>query len=251
MSSNNFPAAFNRLAADHGITVIAHQGASGHLPENTLPAFQKAIELGADWIELDIQLAHGELFVIHDYRLERVTDQQGTLREASLETIRRARVAGKYPIPTLREVFDLVDKRVRLNLEIKSSATAEAVIKLVDEYVNEHGWNYEQFLVSSFNQYELLTVRYLRPELATGVIIYGIPYELAEFTRALGVSVLVNCIEFTNQDLIDNAHALGLQYQVYTVNYPDDIQRMLALRVDGIITNYPDRVCQILNAIKV
>jgi len=233
------------IGKKHSVAVIAHQGASGQLPENTLPAFQRAIELGADWIELDIQLAHGELFVIHDYRLDRVTDQHGRLGEVALETIRRARVAGQYPIPTLREVFDLVDKRLRLNLEIKSAATAETVVNLVDEYVHEHGWQYEQFLVSSFNQYELLTVRKLRPELATGVIIYGVPLELAEFTRTLGVTVLVNCIEFTSQMLVDQVHALGLQYHVYTVNYPDDIRQMLDLQVDGIITNYPERVRQI------
>lgn len=230
------------------VAVIAHQGASGYLPENTLPAFARAIELGTDWIELDVHKVQGELFVLHDYRLERVTDQSGSLYAVSMETIRRARVAGQYPIPTLRSVLELVDRRVKLNIEIKSPATAETVIQLLDEYVTRHGWSYNQFLLSSFNQYELLTVQHLCPQVATGVIIYGVPHNLADCTAVLGVRALVNCIEFTSLELIVQAHRLGLQYVVYTVNYPDDIERMLDWGVDGIITNYPDRVRQLRDA---
>lgn len=233
---------------ERSVAVIAHQGASGHLPENTLPAFARAIELGADWLELDVHLTKGELFVIHDYRLERVTDLKGSLYDLPLETLRSARVAGQFPIPTLREVLELADRRININIEIKSPATAEAVINLLDAYVTHSGWSYSQFMLSSFNQFELLTAHHLRPQLATGVIIYGVPYDLPALTKTLGVQALVNCIEFTSRELIARTRQLGLQYLVYTVNYPDDIQRMLTWGVDGIITNYPERVRQMINS---
>ncbi len=230
--------------ADHRVAIIAHQGASGHLPENTLIAFEKAIELGADWIELDVHLVNGELFVIHDYRLERVTDMRGSIYNVPVTTIRKARIARKYPIPTLPEVLDMVDRRVSVNIEIKSPATAPAVIKAVEEYIARRGWSYEQFMLTSFNQYELLTAHQMQPKLATGVIIYGLPYGLAEFAHPLGVKTIVECIEFINADLVHSAHDLGLEIIVYTVNHPDDIERMLRLGVDGIVTNYPERVAR-------
>lgn len=231
---------------NHRVAIIAHQGASGHAPENTLVAFEKAIELGADWIELDVHLVNSELFVIHDYRLERLTDQAGSLYNVPIAVIRKARIAHKYPIPTLREVLDLVDRRVGINIEIKSPATAPAVIEVVEEYIARRGWSYEQFMLTSFNQYELLTVHQMQPKLAIGVIIYGLPFGLAEFTRPLNVNALVVCIEFINTELVDSAHHLGLKVFVYTVNFPDDIEHMLRLGVDGIVTNYPERVARLI-----
>jgi glycerophosphoryl diester phosphodiesterase len=224
------------------IQVIAHKGASGHAPENTLAAFKKALALGADWIELDVQRVADELFIMHDYRLERTTDGQGSIYTKTVAEVRQLRIAGKHSVPTLREVLDLVDRQVKVNIEIKSPDTAALIVKLVDEYVTKRGWHYDQFLVSSFNQYEILAVKQMQPQLVTGVIIYGLPFGLAEFARPLGVRTIVTSAEFINAELVTSAHQLGLEIIVYTVNYPDDIQRVIALGVDGIVTNYPDRV---------
>lgn len=223
------------------VQIIAHKGASGYAPENTLAAFEKAIALGADWIELDVQRVEDELFIMHDYRLERTTDGMGSIYAKTAAEVRQLRIAGKHPVPTLREVLDLVNRRVKINLEIKSPATAALAVKLVDEYVAVYGWTYDQFLLSSFNQYEILAAKQIQPRLATGVIIYGLPFGLAEFTRPLGVQTIVTSAEFISADLVASAHQAGLEIIVYTVNYPDDIQRVIALGVDGIVTNYPDR----------
>ncbi|MFH1213543.1 MAG: glycerophosphodiester phosphodiesterase family protein [Candidatus Neomarinimicrobiota bacterium] len=228
------------------IQVIAHKGASGHAPENTLAAFEKAIALGADWIELDVQRVEDELFIMHDYRLERTTDGKGSIYSKTAAEVRQLRIAGKHQVPTLREALDLVDRRVKINIEIKSPGTTALVIKLVDEYVAKHSWTYDQFLLSSFNQYEILAARQIQPRLATGVIIYGLPFGLAEFTRPLGVQTIVTSAEFINAELVASAHQLKLEIIVYTVNYPDDIGRIIALGVDGIVTNYPERVKKIL-----
>ncbi|MCK9244020.1 MAG: glycerophosphodiester phosphodiesterase [Candidatus Marinimicrobia bacterium] len=228
------------------VQIIAHQGASGHAPENSLAAFEKAIALGADWIELDVHRVEQELFIIHDYRLERTTEGKGSIYDKTVAEVRKLRLAGQYPIPTLREVLDIVARRVKINIEIKSPDTAALVIQLVDEYVAERGWTYSQFMLTSFNQYEILAAKQIQPRLATGVIIYGLPFGLAEFTRPLGVRALVVCIEFINSELVASAHRHGLEIIVYTVNYPDDIQRMLELGVDGIVTNYPDLARKII-----
>jgi len=229
------------------VQIIAHQGASGHAPENTLAAFEEAIAQGTDWIELDVQRVEDELFVIHDYRLDRITDMSGALNTVPLATIRQARIAGRYPIATLREALALINRRCRVNIEIKSPATALPVINLVEELIARGGWSYSDFMLSSFNQYELLTAHRIQPQLATGVIIYGLPYGLAEFARPLGVGALVECIEFISPELVENAHAAGLEVLVYTVNYPDDIERMADLGVEGLVTNYPARAKKIVS----
>lgn len=228
------------------IQIIAHQGASGYAPENTLVAFEKAVAMDVDWIELDVHRVGQELFIIHDYRLERTTDGRGSIYDKTVAELRKLRIAGRYPIPTLREVFDLVDRRVKINIEIKSPDTVAKVINLIEEYVIDRGWSYDQFILTSFNQYELLTARKIQPRLATGVIIYGLPYRLAEFTRTLKVQTLVVCIEFINSKLVASAHQLGLEIIVYTVNYSDDVARMIDLGVDGIVTNYPDLARKII-----
>ncbi len=228
------------------VQVIAHKGASGYAPENTLAAFEKAIALGADWIELDIQRVGDELFIMHDYRLERTTDGKGSIYAKTAAEIRQLRIAGKHCVPTLQEVLDLVARRVKINLEIKSPNTAALVIKLVNEYVAEQSWTYDQFLLTSFNQYEILAAKQFQPKLPTGVIIYGLPFGLAEFAKPLGVQTIVTSAEFINAELVASAHQLGLEIIVYTVNFPDDIQRVIALGVDGIVTNYPDRVKKLI-----
>ena len=222
-------------------TVIAHRGARGHAPENTLAAFDRAIALGAPWVELDVQWHQQRLWVFHDSRLERCTDGHGWLADHDAAALRRLDAGGGQPIPWLPEVLDRIDRRACVNVELKTAGgTAAAVATTLRAYL-EHGWQPEQFLVSSFHLPELKEFRQRLPEVPVGVLLCGVPLELAAAVTELGAAVLSLDMDFADPALIADGHRRGAAVYVYTVNEPDDLARMRALGVDGVFTDFPDR----------
>ncbi|MBW2092706.1 MAG: glycerophosphodiester phosphodiesterase [Deltaproteobacteria bacterium] len=221
---------------------FAHRGASGHEKENTLPAMEKAIALGAEWVELDVYAVEGELVVIHDQRLERTTNGSGYVMEKSLKYLRSLDAGNGQTIPTLREVLDLVDRRVGINVELKGFNTAEPAISLVNDYVKNRGWSYDQFILSSFNHYELVSAKSLQPEIKIGAFVAGIPLGYARFAQELGAYSVHPYLEFLNKPFVKDAHERDLKIFVFTVNHPEDLARVEALGVDGIFTNFPELV---------
>ena len=133
-----------------GTTRIGHRGACGYEPENTLASFQRAIDMGCTWIELDVHFVDNELIVIHDSRLDRTTNGKGKIYDLSLEEIQSYDAGNGEHIPTLTEVLDLVDRRIGVNVELKGRATAAPVDQILTRYCDA-GWHPEHFQVSSFN----------------------------------------------------------------------------------------------------
>ncbi|MGZ3607558.1 MAG: glycerophosphodiester phosphodiesterase [Syntrophales bacterium] len=223
---------------------LAHRGASGHEPENTLAAVEKAIALGADWIEVDVYSVGGELIVIHDERLERTTSGAGYVRDASLAYLRSLDAGKGQCIPTLREVFDSVDGRARINVELKGPKTAGLAVSLIEEYVRERQWNYEQFIVSSFNHRQLRKVRKLNPHIRIGILIDRPRRHYAIFARRYDAYSVHVQISIASARFIARAHERGLKVFVYTVNSPEEIDRLQSLGVDGIFTDFPELVIE-------
>lgn len=222
-------------------TVIAHRGARGHAPENTLAAFDQALALGAKWVELDVQWHADRLWVFHDSRLERCTNGTGWLVDHDAEALRRLDAGGGERIPWLPEVLDRIDRRAGVNVELKTAAgTGAAVATVLREYL-ERGWKAEQFLVSSFHLPELRDFKRRLPEVPLGVLLTGVPLNLAAAVTELGAAVCSLDLDFADPALIADAHRRGARVFVYTVNAADDIARMKALGVDGIFTDFPDR----------
>ena len=221
---------------------FAHRGASGHEPENTLSAVEKAIALGADWIEVDVYALAGELIVIHDERLERTTSGAGYVSDTSLACLRSLDAGKGQCIPTLREVFDSVDRRAGVNVELKGPKTAGLAVSLIEEYVRERQWNYEQLIVSSFNRRQLKTVRKLNPHIRIGILINRPGRHYAVFARRYDAYSVHAQISIASARFIARAHERGLKVFVYTVNSPKDIDRLQALGVDGIFTDFPELV---------
>ncbi|MGZ6236603.1 MAG: glycerophosphodiester phosphodiesterase [Syntrophales bacterium] len=221
---------------------LAHRGASGHEPENTLAAVEKAIALGADWIEVDVYAVGGELIVIHDERLERTTSGAGYVRDASLAYLCSLDAGKGQCIPTLREVFDSVDGRARINVELKGPKTAGLAVSLIEEYVRERQWNYEQFIVSSFNHRQLRKVRKLNPHIRIGILIDRPRRHYAIFARRYDAYSVHAQISIASARFIARAHERGLKVFVYTVNSPEEIDRLQSLGVDGIFTDFPELV---------
>ncbi len=222
---------------------IGHRGASGYEPENTLRSFERAMDLNADMVELDVHRCRsGELVVIHDNRVDRTTNGKGYVSEMELGELRSLDAGKGERIPTLREVFDMIGGRVAVNIELKGQGTARPVFELIEHYVRKRNWSYDDFMVSSFNHYELLEFVELNPPVRIGALMEGIPLGYAEFAERLRAYAVNVSLEFINRDFVDDAHKRGMKFFVYTVNVPEDIEKMRSLGVDGVFSNYPDRL---------
>jgi glycerophosphoryl diester phosphodiesterase len=222
-------------------TVIAHRGARGHAPENTLAAFDQAIALGAPWVELDVQWHADRLWVFHDARLERCTNGRGALVDHDAAALRGLDAGRGERIPWLEEVLDRIDRRLSVNVELKTAdGTAAAVAAMLRGYL-DRGWRPEQFLVSSFHLPELREFKRRLPEVPLGVLLCGVPLDLAAAVTELGAAVLSLELDFADPALIADGQRRGARVYVYTVNEADDLARMKALGVDGVFTDYPDR----------
>ncbi|RJO59222.1 glycerophosphodiester phosphodiesterase [Candidatus Parcubacteria bacterium] len=224
---------------------IGHRGACGYEPENTLRSIKKALGLGVDMIEFDVYVCKsGELVIIHDDTVNRTTNGQGFVIEMTFEELRRLDAGKGEKIPTLQEVLNLINGQVQVNIELKGAGTAEPVAKVMKDYLSKSltSWTPEHFLVSSFNHFELQTFHRIIPEIKLGALICALPITLAQFAQDLGAYSLNPSIEFLNQAFIDDAHNRGLKVFVYTVNLPEDIARMKAMDVDGVFSNFPDRL---------
>lgn len=222
-------------------TVLAHRGARGHAPENTFAAFDKALELGAKWLELDVQLHDGKLWVFHDQRLERCTDGTGWLVDHSAGALRKLDAGGGQQIPFLHEVLERLNRRASVNVELKTGDGTAAAVAIALREALAAGWKAEQFLVSSFHLPELREFKRRIPEIALGVLLCGVPLNLAGAASQLGAQVLSLDRDFADPTLIADAHQRGLRVFVYTVNEPEDIARFRAQGVDGVFSDFPER----------
>jgi glycerophosphoryl diester phosphodiesterase len=230
------------------ILCFAHRGASGHEPENTLLAVEKAIVLGADWVEVDVYAVDGELIIIHDDRLERTTNGSGYVMEKTLEHLRSLDAGKGQRIPTLRELFDLVNRRIGVNVELKGPDTAGLTVSLIDQYVKERGWDNDQFIVSSFNQRELGKAHRLKPQIRVGVVIGGMHRRYAPFARRHDVFSVHPRMDLVTAGFVERAHRRGLKVFVYTVNDPKDMVRLKTMGADGIFTDFPERIPRTLSS---
>jgi glycerophosphoryl diester phosphodiesterase len=220
---------------------IGHRGAMGHEPENTLLSIRKAISLGVDGIEIDVYNVEDQLVVIHDRDLARTTNGTGYLEKRSFAYLRSLDAGKGEQIPTLKEVFQTVNRQTAINIELKGSNTAKLVSQMILDCLKQ-GWSYANFVVSSFNHYELNQVKVIAPEIKTGMLIYGLPWEYLSSAQKLQANLVISSLDYTTSELVESVHQQGLGIWVYTVNQPNDIVLMRTLGVDAIFTNYPERV---------
>jgi len=234
----------------------AHRGASGYFPENTMAAFQSAIELGAKGIETDVQMtSDGELVLIHDESLLRTTGVNKLVKDVTLEELRQLdcgswfdpKFAGER-IPTLDELLQLAKSAsIKLNIELKSGVVLYPDIehKLLQKLA-EFGLQ-QQCIISSFNHYSLALCHALNPNVATGILYMEGLYRPWDYAATLGANALHAPNYAVNAELVEEAARNNTSYNVWTVNDPQDMKRLIATGVAGIITDYPDRLHAILN----
>ncbi|MDQ7063379.1 MAG: glycerophosphodiester phosphodiesterase family protein [candidate division KSB1 bacterium] len=237
------------------VVVCAHRGASAYAPENTLAAMRKAMELGADMAELDVQqTADAHLVVMHDDRLNRTTSGRGLLWQKSLAELRRLDAGGWFdphfagePIPTLEEVMDLVRDRMKLNIEVKMHGHERGIVRLVIDTIRRKDF-VEHCIVTSFDHAFIDSLKAQAPEMRVGYIFVPELFHDSLFVKP--VEVLSAHYKMVDAAFIERAHANGKEVHVWTVNDRDAMRRLIEIGVDGIITNYPDRAREVAQALQ-
>jgi glycerophosphoryl diester phosphodiesterase len=232
---------------------IAHRGASGHAPENTLAAFRLAVEMGAKFIETDLQLTRdAKIVAMHDATVDRTTNGRGRVSKMSLVELRGIDAGIKFlsvdgesykgeHVPTLDEILDFARAAgVTFYLELKET----------------QGWGFEQSLVGalrradamngvvviSFDTEKLATIKRIEPELTTGFLCEKPTTQLIEKAAVLGAKQFLPRADRISPEIIAAAHRANLPVVVWTVNEIEDMHAVVALGVDGIISDYPDRL---------
>ncbi len=223
--------------------VIGHRGAMGHETENTLASIQKAMDLGVDMIEIDVfKIKSGEIVVFHDERLERISNAGGNIEEYNITDLKKVILDGNHRIPVLQDVLKLMDNKVRLNIELKGANTADRVNFITDYYIKDKGWMLENFLISSFNWDELRAMRELNKNMPIAILTDSDPLEALPIANELNAEAINPSYKKLNQEIADTIKKSGFKIYTWTVNDSTDIDAMKKLKVDGIITNFPERV---------
>jgi glycerophosphoryl diester phosphodiesterase len=230
--------------------VIAHRGDTKGPLENTMPAFESALKLGVDGIELDLQLSRdGHVVAFHDDDLRRLAGREGGVGDFTLEELRGIPLKDGTKIPTLAEILDLVRDRCLLNLEIKTkphwySFGSGKLEEAITRALKARGLG-ETILMSSFHPLPLWRMRLLAPALKRGVLFekhYALHRMAMPFTAPFSVNAP---LDHTTQALVKAAHDAGRRFLVWTVNAENDMKRCLEIGVDGIITDEPRRLLEL------
>ncbi len=230
---------------------IAHRGASAVAPPNTLAAFEKAVELGADGIEFDVHLsADGVLVVIHDFNVDDTTDGSGRVAEMTLAQLKQLDAGSRFDpafagerIPTLEEVLETVGSRLLLNIELKCfSLRDNGLERAVIAQVKRHG-PAARVLLSSFNPFSLRRAKKIAPHIPVGLL-YA-PWLPLPLRRAWLAPLVPHEARHPEHTMVDArymawARRRGYRVNAWTVNDPNEMRRLIDVGVDGIITNVPD-----------
>ncbi|WP_235914999.1 glycerophosphodiester phosphodiesterase [Flagellimonas ochracea] len=223
--------------------VIGHRGAMGHETENTLASVQKAMDLGVDMIEIDVfKIESGEIVVFHDERVERLTNGGGKVEEYNIVDLHQLILDGGHKIPMIQEVLKLINNQVALNIELKGANTADRVNFILDYYVRERGWTWDNILISSFNWDELREMRKLNSGINIAVLTEDDPLQAIDVAKELNAVAINPDYKTLTEENVAQIQEVGFKIYTWTVNEPNQIEKMKNFGVDGIISDYPERV---------
>ncbi|MES2240892.1 MAG: glycerophosphodiester phosphodiesterase family protein [Bacteroidota bacterium] len=222
---------------------IGHRGARGYAAENTLASFQKAIDMNVDGIELDVHLsADDELMVIHDETIDRTTNGKGLVNSFSRAELQNFSIEGDKKIPTLEEVFNLVNKQCLINIELKSFETTAKVVLIIEKYIKENNWNYTDFLVSSFNWDALEEINFIDSKILIAILTEEDLEKALAFAKIIQAKSINPDFQLLNQENTKKLQDNGFEVFPWTVNDAADIERIKSFNVNGIISDFPDRI---------
>ncbi len=219
---------------------FGHRGAAGYVAENTAESVKKAIALGADGVEIDVHCCKsGEVVVMHDNTLSRTTGVAGKIKDYTLDELRKISVAGRYKIPTLREIIEMCFGVVQLNIELKGEDTANPVSELLSLY--DTG-NSGDIIVSSFNWEILKKTRALNSRIPIGVLTEKNPLEVIHVAEELGAYSLHPYYKQLTKTRTETLQQSGFKVYAWTVNRESEIEKLKKWNLDAIISDFPDRI---------
>lgn len=234
--------------------IFAHRGASGYAPENTLEAFRLAMEQGADGIELDVHLSKdGQVVVIHDEIIDRVSNGQGAVKDYTLEELRKFSFSNHMEnyenakIPTLKEVLELLKpSNLELNIELKTGiywypGLEEKTMKLVKEAGME-----QRVIYSSFNHYSVQKILELDSHAECAYLYGDVFLNMVQYAKKTGVGGLHPAVYHLKMaNFLEEYQKSGLKIRVWTVNKEENMEAFIKAGLEAIITNYPDKALEI------
>jgi glycerophosphoryl diester phosphodiesterase len=226
--------------------IFGHRGAAGLVAENTLASIRKAIELGVDYIEIDVwKTTDNEVIVFHDAYLDRVTFQSGFVAEMDYPALSNIKLKEGNSIPTLKEVIELVKPaKIPLLVEVKAENAFQATMEIL-----ENECAYQDFIIGSFYHKTIMELKIKKPELRTAIMFECVPVFLEDYLNKVDPDYVVVSIETHDQYLVETVRSQHRKLVFYTVNSEPEIALALKNSPYGIVTNFPDRFLKRENTI--
>ena len=216
---------------------IGHRGAKGHVAENTLASFKKALDLKVDGVELDVHLSLDQkVMVIHDETIDRTTTGKGFVNQMNASEL------NQFGIPTLEEVLVLINKKCFVNIEIKDNSATTFVLEILQKYSLEKNWNSKLFQISSFDWDVLQVCDSNNSTISLGVITENSIEEALIFAKKIKANAINPHFKLLSFENVLVMHENGFKIFPWTVNQLEDITFVKSLKVDGIISDFPDRI---------
>ncbi|HET9946857.1 MAG TPA: glycerophosphodiester phosphodiesterase [Patescibacteria group bacterium] len=222
---------------------IAHRGSSALHSENTLKAFSHAINSKPDMIEVDVRVTKdGAVVAMHDKTLKRTTNKDGKVRDITLSHLQKLQTREGEPIPTLQEVLDLAKGKTKINIDLKEIHAVKPTIALIEKQIKESKFSYSDFLLSAFSIRILWRVKLLQPKLSFAFNFIALPDLFLLLSILLRAKFVKPHKRLLTKTLLRIAHRYQMKVIVWTVNDKAEIERFEKMGVDGIISDYPDRI---------
>lgn len=233
----------------------AHRGSSGYFPENTMLAFERAVEMGCDGIETDVQMTcDGELVLIHDEYVDRTTDSTGLVKNYTFKDLRRLNASSWYnkklppqQIPTAEELLNMAkSKGIKINFELKTGIVIYPNIeKKIIQLIYKHNMQ-NNVILSSFNHYSMVECKNIDKSLKAGLLYVEGLYRPSRYCKSVGCDAIHPDFHSLTKEIIAEAKQDKILVNSYTVNDEEEMKKLISWNIDGIITNYPDKLSKLL-----
>ena len=222
--------------------IIAHRGASAHAPENTMLSYQRAVEFGAQMIELDVhETLDGFLVCIHDSTVDRTTDGSGEVHRFTYKELLDFDAGEGERIPLLEDVINYASGKTHVNIELKVIGMEKKILDIVERYDM-----LQDIMFSSFLHGSLVAVRDLSELAATAILAEKTKDNLVNFALDYKANAINPHHALVSRELIQDAHNVGLKVYPWTVNDSQTMMKLFDIDIDGLITDFPDRAVDVL-----
>ena len=212
--------------------IIAHRGASFLEPENTIKAIERAIKMGADYVEVDVRMSKdSQLVIIHDPDVDRTTDGKGLVNDYTLQELKNFDAGDGESIPTLDEVISCVKDRVELVIEIKEPGTEGKILEKINE--NE----LENTILTSFYHKSIKNAVKMNHSINAGIIFAGQPVDVMQMASNASANIIFPSYKYMNEDMVKQAQNGGISVYPWTIDDPEIFEKFVEMGVDGIVTN--------------